>query len=300
MHADRTGLSILACGEVLWDLFPAGPSFGGAPANFACHAALLGGAVSILTAIGDDSRGQEALSILESFNIDTALVQSVKARPTGSVGVELDKGGKPSFEIHPNSAWDHITWTREIESRVGVTDAIYFGTLGQRATESRATILRAVSMAKERGIPRFLDINLRRPFFDNPTISNSIALASVLKLSDDELPTVTAACGVPDFSQTSETLQTLRAKFGLDAVAMTRGADGAMLVTADSILEHPGVPTKVRDTVGAGDSFTAALTIGVLRGAPLDEILSDACRVAAAVCAHEGAVPMNSGRAGGI
>lgn len=300
MRADRSDLSILACGEVLWDLFPDGARFGGAPANFACHAALLGASVSILTAVGNDLNGAEAIAILREFGIETSLVQSVAAKPTGSVGIILDNEGKPSFEIHQNSAWDHITWTREIESRIATIDAIYFGTLGQRGAESRATILRAVSMAKKRGIPRILDINLRRPFFDHSMIRNSIALASVLKLSDDELPTVAAACGVPDFAQTAEALHSLRNQFDLDAIVMTRGADGAVLVTADSILEHPGVPTKVRDTVGAGDSFTAALAVGILRNAPLQDILSDACQVASAVCAHEGAVPVKSGRAGGI
>ena len=103
--------TILSCGEVLWDLVPDGPRFGGAPANFACHAAILGARVSILTALGFDNYGAEALSILRRIGIDTTLVQSLQDAPTGTVGIRLGPEGKPTFEIHANSAWDHLVWT---------------------------------------------------------------------------------------------------------------------------------------------------------------------------------------------
>lgn len=282
---------ILSFGEVLWDLFPEGERFGGAPANFACHAAILGGDVSILSAVGDDDRGGDAVMILQSLGIEISLMQCIADAPTGSVGVLLDAVGKPSFEIHAGSAWDRVQWTAELEARIADVDAIYFGTLGQRSEVSRTTIRQALSLAKGRRILRVLDVNLRKPFYDAELIRESIAWASVLKLSDDELPEVAAACGISNSQTAAETLQALRERRGLDLVVMTRGADGALLVSTQGTLNQPGIPTKVVDTVGAGDSFTAAFVLGLLRGEPHQHILRKACETASAVCAHSGAVP---------
>ena len=94
---------ILSCGEVLWDLFPEGPRFGGAPANFACHAAALGARVSITSAVGGDSRGREAIKILRAYDVDTSPIQRIADAPTGAVSVTLDATGKPAFTIHARS-----------------------------------------------------------------------------------------------------------------------------------------------------------------------------------------------------
>jgi fructokinase len=282
---------ILSCGEVLWDMFPEGESFGGAPANFACHAAILGGDISMLSAVGSETRGDEALAILKSFGIDTSLVQRIADVPTGSVGVSLDAAGKPSFEIHADSAWDRVAWTSELEARIAELDAIYFGTLGQRDEVSCATVRRALSLAKEQNILRVLDVNLRRPFYDATLIRESIAFASVLKLSDDELVEVAAACGIPIEKKPEDTLRALHEQLGLDSVFMTRGAAGALMVSAEGTVQQPGIPTTEVDTVGAGDSFTAALVIGLLRGEAHQDILRNACENASAVCAQSGAVP---------
>lgn len=282
---------ILSLGEVLWDLFPAGARFGGAPANFACHAANLGGDVTMVSAVGDDERGREAVKILDGFGIDTSLIQIAPEAPTGSVGIMLDGKGKPTFTIHEGSAWDGITWTPELESRITETDAIYFGTLGQRGETSCATIRRVLRLAAERGIVRVLDVNLRRPFYDATLIRDSISLSSVLKISDDELPEVAAACGLALDANPRDTLHSLLKNCGLDVVVMTRGAEGALLVSADETVDQPGIPTTVVDTVGAGDSFTGAFVVGLLRGDAHADILRKACETAAYVCSQPGAVP---------
>lgn len=282
---------ILSLGEVLWDLFPDGEKFGGAPANFACHAAILGADASIVSAVGNDKHGREACSILERFGVDTSLVQIAGGVSTGTVGVALDESGKPTFTIHDNAAWDQVQWTDELESRLRKADAVYFGTLGQRSVIARRTLRRCVVSASRNGIPRVLDINLRAPFFDGELIRESIALAGILKLSDEELPEVCAACGI-DPNETPETqLRLLLKTEDLELAVMTCGAEGAVLVTTDEIVKQPGIPTAVQDTVGAGDSFTAAFMLGLLRKDPYEKVLEDACTVAATVCSHSGAVP---------
>lgn len=282
---------ILSCGEVLWDLFPAGPRFGGAPANFACHAAILGGEVSILSAVGQDPRGKAAIDILQSFGVNTFWVQTLAGTETGCVSVRLDAAGKPSFQIQEGVAWDQIQWKSDLPGHLSQLDAIYFGTLGQRGPASRATLRRALSHAQECGIPRVLDVNLRPPFYDPTLIRESVTLASILKLSDDELLEVSTACGIVTTQTAEDTLRTLRERFDLQCVVMTRGAQGALMVSDKGTAEQPGIPTQVVDTVGAGDSFTAAFVLGWLHGDPPQEILRKACENATLTCAHSGAVP---------
>lgn len=280
---------ILSFGEVLWDLFPAGPQLGGAPANFACHAALQGGEVSLVSAVGDDKLGQGATHLLEQYPVDLRLLQTTSAAPTGSVGVALDTHGSPTFTIHAPAAWDFILWSDELAAEISNSQAIYFGMLGQRSEVSRATIRRALQVARESNVRRVMDINLRKPFYDAALIEESLQLASLLKLSAEELPIVAAACGISSDS-TAEMLRSLLTKYELELVAMTLGADGALLVTATGQYAQSGIPTVVRDTVGAGDSFTAALVMGVLRNDPPPKILRTACELAARTCAHAGAL----------
>jgi len=282
---------VVGLGELLWDLFPDGPRFGGAPANFACHAALLGANASLVSAVGDDARGREAIAILQGFSVETSLIRRIADAPTGAVGVTVDAAGKPSFEIRGGAAWDQIVWTPELAARLATVDAVYFGTLGQRSAMSRSTIQQALRDATARRIPRVLDVNLRRPFFDAALIRESIGQATVLKLSDDELGEVSAACGLPHDDDPVNSLRSLLTREKLDLVAMTRGAAGALLVTALEVVDQPGIPTLVCDTVGAGDAFTAALVIGLLRRDPLPTVARTACAIAAAVCAQPGAVP---------
>jgi len=282
---------ILACGEVLWDLFPDGECFGGAPANFACHAATLGGRVSILSAVGNDRRGDEALGMLQAFGVEIDLVQRIPDAPTGSVGVAVDSRGKPSFEIHADSAWDRIAWSLTLEEQIASLNAIYFGTLGQRSVISRTTIQHAMKLSKAHGILRVLDVNLRKPYHEPALIRESISQAGVLKLSDDELPEVAAASDVSLDSKPEFTLRSLLNQYALDYVVMTRGAEGALLVSATETVDQPEIPVQVVDTVGAGDAFVAALVLGLLRRDAIDDILRKACEAGSAVCSQSGAMP---------
>lgn len=226
---------------MLWDLFPDGPRFGGAPANFACHAARLGAEVSIVSAVGADARGDEACAIIRKFGVDTSLVQRRADAPTGAVSVSLDQAGKPTFRIEPGAAWDKLDATPAATTAAGKVDAVYFGTLGQRGSTSRATIRDILRRAKERDIMRMLDVNLRSPFYDAALIAESIGLASVLKLSSDELAEVARACGLESSTAPEPTLRALLVRHRLALIAMTCGAEGAILVSRSETIHQPGI-----------------------------------------------------------
>lgn len=291
MDSHKSLPAIISFGEVLWDLFPEGARFGGAPANFACHAAALGGDVTMVSAVGVDDRGREAIEILHAYGIHTDLIPSWPDAPTGTVGIELDGDGKPTFAIHEGSAWDQLNWTEEMAARIQRADAVYFGTLGQRSEASRATITRALKVAADAGISRVLDVNLRAPFFDDALVRESVSHASILKLSDDEIEKVSKATEVDSTAGHENSLRQLLERYQLDLVVMTRGAEGALLVSPDRTIDQPGIPTTVLDTVGAGDAFIASFCLGLLRGEAHDQILRKSCELAAEVCAHRGAIP---------
>lgn len=291
MTSSQSICSIVSLGEVLWDLFPDGNRFGGASANFACHAAMQGASVSMLSAVGVDERGEEAIRILRHLGVDTSHVQRIDNTATGTVGVIIDTLGRPSFIIHPDAAWDRVEWPPDFEPILARADAVYFGTLGQRCPLSQNTIRRALGIAKANGVRRVLDVNLRAPYYDDAMVRESIALANILKLSDEEFPVVAKACGIDDLSKQEDALRSILRHFELELVAMTRGANGALLVTVDDTIDQPGFPVVVCDTVGAGDAFTAALTVGVCSSVLLRSVAENACKVASFACEYPGAIP---------
>ena len=279
---------VVSLGEVLWDVFPDGPRFGGAPANFACHAAALGAEAVMVSCVGDDELGDGAVAALAEHGVITGRVQRTAEHATGTVQVKLDESGKPQFSIGADVAWDYLQSTVELEELVARTEAIYFGTLGQRSESSRRTIRQLVAATPASAL-RVLDVNLRSPFYDQIVIQQSLELANVLKLSDDELSIVAAAAGVT--GSETDILAGLCDRYELQLVALTRGPHGARLVRGNESSDFPGVAVDVKDTVGAGDSFTAAMVLGLLKNRPLETINRHACEVAAFVCSQAGAAP---------
>lgn len=286
---NRSAPTVVALGELLWDLFPDGPRFGGAPGNFAHHAAALGAQAVMVSAVGDDQLGREALDRLRGSGIDVRHVAISPSHPTGSVAVTLDAQGHAAYRFHHDEAWDFLSWSDSLAALADRCDAVCFGTLGQRRPESRATIQRFVAATRP-SVLRVLDINLRPPHYDDEVIQRSLELANVLKLNDDELRLLADRFGHSGKSQVQQA-QAIRQRCGLRLVAVTKGSAGAVLVSEQEVIESPGVAVEVRDTVGAGDSFTAALVVGMLRGIELTTVAASACRIAEYVCTQSGATP---------
>jgi fructokinase len=280
---------IIGLGEVLWDVFPGGAVFGGAPANFACHIAGLGERAAMVSAVGDDRLGRGAIAALEARGVDASHVRVDQHHPTGTVDVAINSAGVASYLFAADTAWDHLAWEPTLESLARSCAAVCFGTLAQRSNQSRQTIRRFVEAAGASSL-RVFDVNLRQGFFDSETIRESLQLATVLKLNAEELPVVAAACGVAGTSSLG-TLQGIRQRQGLQAAVLTLGAEGSIIVTDREISEQPAVAVKVVDTVGAGDAFTAAVVIGLLRRLPLAVIHRHAASLAGFVCTQRGATP---------
>jgi fructokinase len=279
--------TVVGLGEILWDVFPEGPRFGGAPANVACHAAQLGASASMVSAVGPDELGDKAIRALKEKGVETSRVAESNF-PTGIVNVQLDKAGKASYQFAADTAWDHLEWSTGLETLAGKTQAVCFGTLGQRSEMSRQTIHEFVKSVPADSL-RVFDINLRPPFYTDAIIRDSLAIANILKLNDDELPILARLSGLR--GSDVEILKALSEQQKLRLVALTRGDQGAVLCRGEEISDCPGFPTTVADTVGAGDAFTAALVIGLLNNRPLDAINEAACKIAAFVCSQPGATP---------
>jgi fructokinase len=279
---------ILAVGEVLWDLLPTGMQLGGAPANFTFHCRSLGAHARLVTRVGDDAFGRLVLERFRLLGLPTETVQIDPFRPTGTVAVTLATDGQPRFTIHEHVAWDRITATDRDLAEARAADAICFGSLAQRSQPAREAIRALVLNARPEAL-RVFDVNLRPPFVDRGVIADSLELADVLKLNDQELPELATMFGLP--AGVREAMEELARRFGLSMVALTRGAGGSLLLAGGRWSDHPGKPAEVCDTIGAGDAFTAALTVGLLAVRPLEEINRHANEVAAFVCSRPGGTP---------
>jgi fructokinase len=279
---------IVGLGEVLWDLLPAGRQLGGAPANFTYHAGALGAETRLISRVGQDDLGRETLERLRQLRVPTEGVEVDERLPTGTVGVEVTADGQPHYHIQENVAWDAIQGEPAGRHAVAVADAVCFGSLAQRAEPSRSTILSLVASAPAAAL-RIFDINLRQHYYSREIIEKSFALANVLKVNDAELPRLAGMFGLTGEARAQ--IQQLAERHSLRAVACTRGGQGSLLFAQGRWSDHPGVTTTVVDTVGAGDAFTAAMTLGLLAGRVLDRINDHANRIAAFVCSSSGATP---------
>lgn len=277
---------VVAVGEILWDLLPSGKQLGGAPANFAFHAGNLGARAQIISRVGADPLGAELLDQARQRGLllDTIAVDDLS--PTGTVSVDHDPTGHHHFTIHENVAWDGLVADSAALEVVARADAICFGTLAQRCETSRRAVQTLVRAAPATAL-RVLDINLRQEFISEPVIRQSLTLANVLKLNDDELATLAAMLDLQ--GSTSRQLEQLAIRYDLRMVALTRGAHGSLLYSAGETAEQRGLPVRLRDSIGAGDAFCAAMTLGYLAGWSLDQINRRANETAAVICSHHGA-----------
>lgn len=276
---------VMGVGEFLWDITPTGKRAGGAPVNFAYHAScdeVEGWAVS---AVGKDGLGRELLTVAKEKGI-RLLVAEVD-RPTGTVDVILNNG-QPDFHIHENVAWDYIPLTDELLKKASSASAITFGTLAQRSPVSRATTQALLKAASESAW-KVYDINLRQKFWSKELIEESLRLANVFKINDDEMALLKGLFGFGDMGYDDVAARFIQ-DYGLRMLVLTAGSEFSSIYTPeDKVSEIPTPKVEVNDTIGAGDSFTGTLISGLLRGKSIPEAHVDAVETAAYVCTQSGA-----------
>lgn len=283
-----SAVSFLGLGELLWDCFPDRRLPGGAPANVAFHAQQLGLSAATVTRVGTDPLGDEICEFLQSQGLCLDLVQRDPIHGTGTVTVEPGTTAKYTFK--PDSAWDFLEATPTLLEAMQKAKAVCFGTLAQRNAISRESIHTCLAAASSDCLIVY-DVNLRPPFYHRDWIVASLQKARIVKLNDDEVQVLAPMLGA-SVSDDAGFAEWLCGQYDLDLVCVTRGAQGCLLVTRSEVIDVPGIPTKVVDTVGAGDSFTAALIQTRLANWPLERSAQFANRVGALVASHAGAMPV--------
>ncbi|MEM9789738.1 MAG: carbohydrate kinase [Planctomycetota bacterium] len=298
MPASHSAFTVVGLGEALFDIFGTDQRVGGAPLNVAVHAHRLaaphGGRGVCASRVGQDALGDRLLDTLRARDLDIATVQTDPDRPTGRVFVTTDAHGSPAYDIPPNQAWDVLQPDPDLDDLAQATSAVTFGSLAQRDPQARSTIRRFVEQARH--AVRLFDVNLRLDFYDRQVLEWSCANASAVKLNDEELDTVltTLRLDVPADAPVDDKARALIAEFKLDLLVFTRGKDGTRLYTAtDTIDGQPATypPAADADSVGAGDSVTAAILVGLCLRRPLQQIADAANKVGAYVASQPGGQP---------
>lgn len=280
---------VVGMGEALWDVLPEGKKIGGAPANFAYHVSQFGLPSQVVSAVGNDPLGREIVENFTSKGLNH-LIEEVPY-PTGTVQVEIDPAGVPQYVIKENVAWDNIPYTARLEALAGQTRAVCFGSLAQRNIVSRDTINRFLdAMPQTADSLVVFDVNLRQGFYTKDILCNSMKRCNILKINDEELVTVSRMFGYPGIDL-QDKCWILLGKYNLRMLILTCGINGSYVFTPGNVSFQPTPKVEVADTVGAGDSFTAAFIASLLKGKSVAEAHALAVRTSAFVCTRKGAMP---------
>lgn len=281
---------VVGMGEALWDMLPEGKKIGGAPANFAYHVSQFGLSSCVVSAIGDDSLGKEIIENFAPKGLNHHIAQV--PYPTGTVQVDIDQAGIPQYEIKENVAWDNIPYTAHLEALAENTKAVCFGSLAQRSVVSRSTINRFLdAMPQSDDTLIVFDINLRQGFYNKEILCNSMKRCNILKINDEELILVSRMFGYPGIDL-QDKCWILPGKYNLKMLILTCGINGSYVFTPGHVSFQPTPQVEVADTVGAGDSFTAAFIASLLKGKSVTEAHHLAVQTSAYVCTQNGAMPL--------
>ncbi len=281
---------VVGMGEALWDVLPEGKKIGGAPANFAYHVSQFGLPSCVVSAVGDDALGKEIVENFTSKGLNQHIAEV--PYPTGTVQVEIDPAGVPQYEIKENVAWDNIPYTAHLEQLAEKTKAVCFGSLAQRNVVSRNTINRFLdAMPQTDDTLVVFDVNLRQGFYNKEILCNSMKRCNILKINDEELVTVSRMFGYPGIDL-QDKCWILLGKYNLKMLILTCGINGSYVFTPGNVSFQPTPKVEVADTVGAGDSFTAAFIASILKGKSVQDAHSLAVQTSAYVCTKKGAMPI--------
>lgn len=279
---------IVGLGEALWDVLPDGKKLGGAPANFAYHAAQFGLDTIAISALGEDKLAEETIDALKEHNLNYLMPRV--PYPTGTVQVTLTGDGIPTYDIKENVAWDNIPLTDEMLEIAKNARAVCFGSLAQRNVVSRENIHKFLDATPDDCVKIF-DINLRQQFYTKEVIKESLKRCNILKINDEELVLIGRMFGYPGLDIENKCWLIL-GKYNLDMLVLTCGTNGSYVFSPGQMSFQETPKVEVADTVGAGDSFTGSFVGSILNGKPVPEAHKTAVQVSAFVCTQNGAMPV--------
>lgn len=281
-----TSYSVICFGEILWDCLPDGDLPGGAPMNVALHLNQLGVSATIISRVGNDAYGNDILQYIAERGVDTRYIQFDEQHPTGTVEADVSDPTAVTYTINYPVAWDFIKKDQDAEKQVQSSQILLYGSLATR-NETSYQALKALLHLSSFNV---FDVNLRQPHFTKKRIEELLLAANLVKMNDEELALISSWYGhEPDPDQQ---MQLLASTFSLESLCVTRGANGAKLLDQGHIYTHKGYRVTVKDTIGSGDAFLAALLAQRLQGKPAPGQLAYACAVGAVVATYSGATPV--------
>ncbi|WP_264537969.1 carbohydrate kinase family protein [Flavobacterium sp. N1736] len=279
-------LKAVAYGEVLWDVFDDKKKIGGAPLNVALRMKTLGCEVAMISCVGNDEDGKAILNHIKQLGLQTDTVMVSEMFPTGLVNVTLNESGSATYEINYPSAWDKIVLNNLAETLVINADVLVYGSLVCRDEVSRKSLKNLL----QTNVYKVFDVNLRKPHYTYEVLERLMLSANFIKFNDEEILEIAAALQSP-FTSLEENIHFIAEQTHTKSICVTRGKDGAVLLWKGQLYENEGYTVKVADTVGAGDSFLAALTTSLLTGKEPQTALDFACAIGALVAESVGANP---------
>lgn len=279
---------IICFGEMLWDVLPTGKQPGGAPMNVAVHLKNLGANPQIISRIGNDELGQELLTFITEKGLSTALIQQGETHLTGVVKANVTDKNEVTYKIVQPVAWDYIQYNETLEKAVEKADLFVYGSLAARSTATADTLFQLLRKARL----KVFDVNLRAPHYDQITLEHLFNYADIVKMNAQELTLVSKWYQLD--SNEEKAIAGLATRFGLQTICVTKGEHGAVLWTNEQFYRSGGFQVEVKDTIGSGDSFLAALLTYLLQGKPPQESLQFACATGSLVATYRGATPFIS------
>jgi fructokinase len=218
--------------------------------------------------------------------------------PTGTVAATVNALGDASYEIARPVAWDEIPVALALEA-VSQSDALVFGSLAGRSLYNRDQLHQLLAL---KGPLKYLDVNLRPPFIERTHVLELARLADVIKLNHEELAQLARWVGSSgevtrspmDLAAITKDCVALANATKTSRICITRAEAGAAFWDNGEFVSVPAPAVTVKDTVGAGDAFMAALVVGLTREIEAETVLRVACQVGGFVASYFGATPLFS------
>ncbi|MEY8758985.1 carbohydrate kinase family protein [Chryseobacterium tongliaoense] len=284
----NTNLKVVSFGEILFDVFREEKIVGGAPLNLALRTRSFGFPVTMISAVGNDENGNDLKEYILKNGVECNTIITHQEHETGIVQVYLNERGSATYEIKFPSAWDYIGINADVKKAVWQTDIFFFGSLVCRNDISKNTLFELLQSNPT--MYKVFDVNLRAPHYTIETVTQLMNKADFIKFNDDEIIEIASKLGFWSNSL-EENIKFIANRTQTKSICVTRGKHGSILLWENMLYYHNGFVVTVVDTVGAGDSFLAALITKLVSDKNPQNALDFASAVGALVASRAGGNP---------